>query len=533
MEASQKTASQNTAAAGSASPFMGNNNSGMLPPKKKNIVPPEVQRSIMEWLDEDLPGDSPARASRSGGLSLAQQHQQAAAIASGGASAAGGRQSQTSPSPSGNAAGAAASTLGGGAGAGGQSYIAARGRSASPRSRGTRRQKQVEKFHVFVDNPDLAPVHPANSIWLYGSYEYKMQCPPEEAQRAVFRTIARLVDRMNRMLEASTAALARGDVSKEAVDAAAQAAAIEAMMPQPPSAAFAAEAAAGNKNKPAQPGLLPQSHPLQPAVAGGRFRAKGHLIFDIISTRKHIRSADYQNGLPYKLGEEIYEHCQRKYTECIATCFVGLTDNPASRVGRDIFYTKSDDLATSHGRFQSIDYSHLFVVFPPDNKRLQSGGHDGSGSSGEYDENNTRFLAEALSSAHDLAGSAIPGRPPPASSLRASSKTHQQHLAQQQLASLLVQQQAVQASGGDTTKLAQLIAAQLMAVHQMFAGPASPRSASQQQLQHQHSARAGAGAAAAAAGTAAAEGVATRRNPSNGPAKRAASNNSAMAKSRK
>eukprot|EP01065_Artemidia_motanka_P014462 TRINITY_DN18398_c0_g1_i2.p1 TRINITY_DN18398_c0_g1~~TRINITY_DN18398_c0_g1_i2.p1 ORF type:complete len:280 (+),score=91.17 TRINITY_DN18398_c0_g1_i2:111-842(+) len=88
--------------------------------------------------------------------------------------------------------------------------------------------------------------------------------------------------------------------------------------------------------------------------------ARGHLVFDIIATRKHIA-----NLAPLLLGRQIYKVVEEKHFDTISTTFVGLTDNPACRVGRDI-YARSEDLSPRKDwrEFENIDNVRMMIVYP-------------------------------------------------------------------------------------------------------------------------------------------------------------------------
>jgi len=60
--------------------------------------------------------------------------------------------------------------------------------------------------------------------------------------------------------------------------------------------------------------------------------AKGSVLFDIISTRKHIATQ-----VPHRLGAALYRYVEDTYFDDVSTTFVGLTDNTARRVARDVF----------------------------------------------------------------------------------------------------------------------------------------------------------------------------------------------------
>ena len=92
-----------------------------------------------------------------------------------------------------------------------------------------------------------------------------------------------------------------------------------------------------------------------------------------------------------------------------------------------------------------------------------------------YDETNTRFLIDALSGAHDLTGSTIPGRPPPLSSLAATRRQQEEALFKVQ--QMKQKQMAASKSGNaggnqnlnNTTGTTADEAANLIAMHrQMF-----------------------------------------------------------------
>jgi hypothetical protein len=91
--------------------------------------------------------------------------------------------------------------------------------------------------------------------------------------------------------------------------------------------------------------------------------AKGCLLFDIIATRKHIASY-----VPHKLGRAIYKYVEDNYFSEITTTFVGLTDNTARRVARDIF-CKNKELSRHKCGFDIVDNVHMFVIYPPIDSR--------------------------------------------------------------------------------------------------------------------------------------------------------------------
>lgn len=95
--------------------------------------------------------------------------------------------------------------------------------------------------------------------------------------------------------------------------------------------------------------------------------AKGSLLFDIVSTRKYI--ATYT---PHKLGRAIYKYVEEKYFGEITTTFVGLTDNTARRVARDVF-CKNKELSRQKYGFDIVDNVHMFVIYPPVESRNRDG----------------------------------------------------------------------------------------------------------------------------------------------------------------
>eukprot|EP01012_Entosiphon_sulcatum_P041591 TRINITY_DN5545_c0_g1_i1.p1 TRINITY_DN5545_c0_g1~~TRINITY_DN5545_c0_g1_i1.p1 ORF type:complete len:292 (+),score=45.33 TRINITY_DN5545_c0_g1_i1:221-1096(+) len=109
--------------------------------------------------------------------------------------------------------------------------------------------------------------------------------------------------------------------------------------------------------------------------------AKGCLLFDIIATRKHIATM-----VPHKLGCAIYRYVEERYFTEITTAFVGLTDNTARRVARDVF-CKNRELSRIKYAFDIVDNVHMFVIYPPGDSRkdhlaaffLVAGGGGGGG----------------------------------------------------------------------------------------------------------------------------------------------------------
>eukprot|EP00995_Heteronema_vittatum_P007585 NODE_2735_length_748_cov_324.547926_g1920_i0.p1 GENE.NODE_2735_length_748_cov_324.547926_g1920_i0~~NODE_2735_length_748_cov_324.547926_g1920_i0.p1 ORF type:complete len:186 (+),score=95.52 NODE_2735_length_748_cov_324.547926_g1920_i0:32-559(+) len=95
---------------------------------------------------------------------------------------------------------------------------------------------------------------------------------------------------------------------------------------------------------------------------------KGSLLFDIIATRKHIASY-----VPHKLGRAIYKYVEEKYYADVTTTFVGLTDNTARRVARDVFCKNCKELSRQKYGFDIVDNVHMFVIYPPIDSRNRDG----------------------------------------------------------------------------------------------------------------------------------------------------------------
>ena len=213
---------------------------------------------------------------------------------------------------------------------------------------GGRRTRAVEGSHVFVEHPNLSPTHPSNAFWLYGCFEFKMQIPLEQAKATCTRLVDKLVDRMNRMAAAAAVTASPGAAGHDGG-----------------SAGELASHSLHTGGSELPTGVDRQSSSAASSGPSGvrRDGPRANLVFDIISTRKHI-TADFETGLPYQLGREIYQYAEVAHGTRIVTCFVGLSDNTSRRVGRDV-YAKSDELAKTRLPFSAIDSEHLFIVFPP------------------------------------------------------------------------------------------------------------------------------------------------------------------------
>lgn len=235
---------------------------------------------------------------------------------------------------------------------------------------GTRRNRAVERVHVFLENKEVSARDPSNYFWLYAAYEYRLQTPHEEAKATCFKTIDRLIEKIRLMY-----AEAPPPVSE--------------VSGVTPTMASNAKRAAG-KNEPqlssisnSTAAVIGDSVGLSSSPHAGEPRA--HLIFDLISTKKHIGAVP-NDGLPFRLGHDIYRYVDQTYNAIVATTFVGLTDNTARRVGRDVYYNKSDDLSKTRFGFHTVDREHLFIVFPP----VEINGHEDDGADADGDGPNKK-----------------------------------------------------------------------------------------------------------------------------------------------
>lgn len=220
---------------------------------------------------------------------------------------------------------------------------------------GTRRNRAVERTHCFLDARDVSPRDPTNYFWMYGAYEYRLQTPHDEAKAVCFRMIDRLVEKIRTIFHDAPPL---NDTSGDVVQRTARATSLGGVSDSRLSAASG--------------GAQQQQQSSEP---------KAHLILDIISTKKHI-GATPEEGLPYRLGHDIYRYVDTTYHHIIATTFVGLTDNTARRVGRDVYYTKSDDLSRTHYGFHTVDREHLHIIFPPNDSMVSATRTAGGGSRG-------------------------------------------------------------------------------------------------------------------------------------------------------
>lgn len=258
---------------------------------------------------------------------------------------------------------------------------------------GTKRNRAVERSHVFVDRtqPAAFPEGPqrlhhsplvarlpspsaatavamdawsSQYVWVYGSYEYRLQTPFDEALSSCEQLIDRLVERASQLYKqsvAKSAAAASAQMNNNALAArGSQQSTRVGVFHEVGKAALAPRASlAGGSG-------LSASQPAQTASF------KIHVILDLVSTKKLIGPVP-SKGLPYRLGQDLYRFVDRQYGTIAATTFVGLTDNTARRVGRDVYYTQSDDLTKAHCGFHAVDGDHLFIIFPPASQSSMEG----------------------------------------------------------------------------------------------------------------------------------------------------------------
>ena len=226
---------------------------------------------------------------------------------------------------------------------------------------GTKRNKAVDGLHVFLANSRLPAADPANSCWMYAAFDFKAQIPYAQAVRTVTRHVDRVVDRMMQFNPPAPPVAFDHSPEFQSLPAAAKDNYFQQHSPTGgPAGARAGQRLSGGLRDHQLPAPSAMSNPR--ANSGAPF-VKGHLIFDIISTRKHIGPQPTQ-GPPYRLGQEIYRYVEATYGQYVVTTFVGMTDNPARRVGRDMYYSSTEDLSKSQIDFTFVDNRHMFVVFP-------------------------------------------------------------------------------------------------------------------------------------------------------------------------
>ena len=227
---------------------------------------------------------------------------------------------------------------------------------------GTRRSRSIEKSAVFLADPSLPPTDPNNHCWLYGSFDFKAHIPLQDAAAECCALIDRLVAKMATFNPPPPpAAFTASPQFRE--------------LPRPAQAKYmvsaGSDAAEGLQRRMRSAGLretqLPSPIAMQnPAMNNGAPFVKGHLIFDIIATRKHI-GPQPTRGIPYALGQQLYAYAELFHPSVIVTSFVGISDNTARRTGRDMYFSASDALSRNQIDFTFVDNQHMFIVYPETN----------------------------------------------------------------------------------------------------------------------------------------------------------------------
>eukprot|EP01006_Ploeotia_vitrea_P010663 TRINITY_DN27660_c0_g1_i1.p1 TRINITY_DN27660_c0_g1~~TRINITY_DN27660_c0_g1_i1.p1 ORF type:complete len:660 (+),score=68.25 TRINITY_DN27660_c0_g1_i1:27-2006(+) len=100
-----------------------------------------------------------------------------------------------------------------------------------------------------------------------------------------------------------------------------------------------------------------------------------HVVIDIIANRKAITAAS-----PFAVGAGIHEYVMTRHMpEPLTSCFVGVSDNAHTCIGRDAYCTSLDISSQKYLLEGMVDNFHHFIVAPPD---LQGEG-EGEGEEGE------------------------------------------------------------------------------------------------------------------------------------------------------
>eukprot|EP00759_Apiculatamorpha_spiralis_P008045 PhF_6_TR15050/c0_g1_i1/m.23624 len=102
-----------------------------------------------------------------------------------------------------------------------------------------------------------------------------------------------------------------------------------------------------------------------------RSSARFGVLVDIIATRRCILS-----GSPHEIGLKLYEHMDNAYPISVKFCLVGITDNTAKRVARDMFCNVKKGVFgvnrqkltfSSHkAPLDTVDGDHTYIVGPGD-----------------------------------------------------------------------------------------------------------------------------------------------------------------------
>eukprot|EP00756_Hemistasia_phaeocysticola_P061390 Hpha_TRINITY_DN4870_c0_g1::TRINITY_DN4870_c0_g1_i1::g.20247::m.20247 len=92
-----------------------------------------------------------------------------------------------------------------------------------------------------------------------------------------------------------------------------------------------------------------------------RHDARAAVIFDVVTTRRNLVHGE-------AIGKAIYRFIDDYYDKDVAFVFVGLTDNTARRVARDIF-CRNEELSRKKLSWGDIDDRHLRIVYPDESAR--------------------------------------------------------------------------------------------------------------------------------------------------------------------
>eukprot|EP01065_Artemidia_motanka_P018312 TRINITY_DN21631_c0_g1_i1.p1 TRINITY_DN21631_c0_g1~~TRINITY_DN21631_c0_g1_i1.p1 ORF type:complete len:295 (+),score=95.22 TRINITY_DN21631_c0_g1_i1:55-885(+) len=92
-----------------------------------------------------------------------------------------------------------------------------------------------------------------------------------------------------------------------------------------------------------------------------RHDVRAAVIFDVVTTRRNLSHGE-------QIGKAIYRFIDEHYDKDVAFAFVGLTDNTARRVARDIF-CRNEELFRKKLPWSDIDDRHLRVVYPDEAPR--------------------------------------------------------------------------------------------------------------------------------------------------------------------
>eukprot|EP01062_Namystynia_karyoxenos_P017707 TRINITY_DN16555_c1_g1_i1.p2 TRINITY_DN16555_c1_g1~~TRINITY_DN16555_c1_g1_i1.p2 ORF type:complete len:324 (+),score=65.92 TRINITY_DN16555_c1_g1_i1:84-974(+) len=87
------------------------------------------------------------------------------------------------------------------------------------------------------------------------------------------------------------------------------------------------------------------------------------VVFDVVATRRNLHYGE-------RVGKAIYRYLDDHYDKDVPFAFVGLTDNTARRVGRDIF-CRNEELSRKKLSWNDIDDRHLRIVYPDECPRVQ------------------------------------------------------------------------------------------------------------------------------------------------------------------